>query len=641
AQPAIQARFGIDSDNYIFLYQDFQLLRGSTVPTRFWQRVLRGIKRVVKDREELVDEIEIALKSDSIDNYALDDIFTLIDDEDLYVVLLLDEFENVTRNEHFDNDFFGGLRALAIHHNLALITSSRKDLVDLTHSDTLRSSPFFNIFTTINLRSFSEEDATQLISSYLANTDVSFLPSELNVVFAIAGYHPSFLQMACQALFTAHQKGLDKANRRSYLVDQTHPQIVHLFQDYWHESGSSEQILLAIFTMKEMENKEHEASTEELEGHYTRAAQVLPELERRSLVIKDPETSDYHLFSTELSEWIADEIVGHDDDLRAWRDWQKDEKTLVGDLPLLLQNMLSDVVNGLNPAYRKILGNWLLEPTTANSALILVGNFMEKYEQYKVTRPNRAAVTTMADEQAPVGDTPKGLFARVNAQLESRGAVSSQKKAPTSKMAPKPKPAPTPAPTPPPASTASLFTQASSGRVLGSKSKKSAPSPVAIGGLVISSIVTALDLDTEDEEFVNGELKWLFSAMDTLLKVSRNELDRTHPIPVVIPPDARKTEDANNKILDTVEDEVLRSWKGWAETRLDWINSRLKELDILLGQEASRGIAAKSDIELQNKITEKRLEAARIIEDLARMMSQAYGILVTTPGQIVGLLEEQ
>ncbi len=47
------------------------------------------------------------------------------------VVLMMDEFEYVTQNPNFKGDFFGGLRALAIHHGVALLPATRRELVDL------------------------------------------------------------------------------------------------------------------------------------------------------------------------------------------------------------------------------------------------------------------------------------------------------------------------------------------------------------------------------------------------------------------------------------------------------------------------------------------------------------------------------
>lgn len=443
----IQTQFGLSPDKYTFIYQDFQFLESDTKPTRFWQRVLRSIRRAVKDQPDIVEEIELALAAESIDNYTLDDIFGLIDEAGLYIVLLLDEFENVTRNENFDNDFFAGLRALAIHHNLALVTSSREELVTLTHSEKVRSSPFFNIFASINLRPFNETDAMQLIDTYLAGAGVKFLLSELNLIFGVAGYHPYFLQMACHHLFAAHQQGLDDAARRQYVIDKVRREAEPIFQDYWQNSSDAQKILLTVMAMRTQEqevgkdtlaelasagsgdyaargavSRTGEDTVNNLERFYVRAGQSVEDLERRGLIVKNPETSGYYLFSNQLDELIADEITGDVDDLRGWRDWQKDE-SLAGVLPFELQETLGRVVHHLNPAYRTILGRWLLEPATAAAALALVENFTghrQKYKKVATPPPEELPAETVEAKATEATAAPLGLFARVSQKLESK-----------------------------------------------------------------------------------------------------------------------------------------------------------------------------------------------------------------------------
>ncbi len=445
--PDIQTQFGLDLNKYTFIYQDFAFLESDTKPTRFWQRVLRSIRRAVKEQPDIADEIELALKAEAIDNYTLDDIFSLVDEAELYIVLLLDEFENVTRNQNFDNDFFAGLRALAIHHNLALVTSSREELVKLTHSEKVRSSPFFNIFASINLRPFSETDATQLIDTYLAGAGVKFLLSELNLIFGIAGFHPHFLQMACHHLYAAHQQGLDDAARRQFVIDKVHSEAEPIFQDYWQNSSDAQKILLTVMAMRALEqqvgkdtlaelagagggdysgrgpaSKTGEDTVNNLERFYVRAGQSVEDLERRGLVAKNPETSGYYLFSNQLAELIAEEITGDVDDLRGWRDWQKDE-SLAGALPLELQETLSRVVHRLNPTYRLTLGRWLLEPTTAAPALALVENFtghQEKYRRVAAPAPEQVPAALPETQATDSTAAPQGLFARVSQRLETK-----------------------------------------------------------------------------------------------------------------------------------------------------------------------------------------------------------------------------
>ena len=441
--PDMQANYGLDPDKYTFIYQDFQFIESSTVPTRFWQRVLRSVRRAVKSHEEVCDEIEYALKAETIDNYTLDDIFTLIDEEDLFIVLLLDEFENVTRNENFDDDFFAGLRALAIHHNLALVTSSREELVKLTHSEKVRSSPFFNIFASIHLRLFSETDATELIDTYLTDTEVKFLLSELNKIFEIAGFHPYFLQMACHHLFAGHQQGLDDAARRQYVTEKVRSEAEPLFQDYWKNSGDSEKIVLTVMALRQLEGRVGqdtlaasseapgsrglgrtggEDTADDLERFYVRAGQAVDDLERRGLAVKNPETSGYRLFSIEFSDLVANEMTGDVDDLRGWRDWQKNE-SLTGALPIELQETMAQTVHHLNPAYRNTIGKWLLEPATAELALRLIENFVGHYDHDRATHfdtPTEATPEEKPETEPASSTAPQGLFARVSQRLESK-----------------------------------------------------------------------------------------------------------------------------------------------------------------------------------------------------------------------------
>ena len=107
----------------------------------------------------------------------------------MHALLYLDEFEYVTQNPNFDADFFGGLRALAIHNNLSLIPATRRELVDLCHSEEIKGSPFFNIFATVVLRPFTIEQSEDLLKRYTAGTGFDFTPQEINFITNLAK-HP-------------------------------------------------------------------------------------------------------------------------------------------------------------------------------------------------------------------------------------------------------------------------------------------------------------------------------------------------------------------------------------------------------------------------------------------------------------------
>jgi hypothetical protein len=251
--------------------------------------------------------------------------------------------------------------------------------------------------------------------------------------------------------------------------------------------------------------------------------------------------------------------------------------------------------------------------------MALVQKFVSRYEQYKETRSERSPSATMAQVQTPVGTAPKGLFDRVSQQLAARekGEI----------LPPKP--------TPPPPSAE--VTATSPGRRI---KRKAAVSPIALGSLVISGIITILDLDDEDEAFVNMELKWLFNAADNFLKIARDEIKPDQPIIIPMPPDAQRLPQANNALLEHLDGSYLQSLKEPVEELIEQINTRLKALNTLLNEEASLGIAAKSDTQFQYRIKSLRLEIVKNAEQMAKLMDEAYGILVTAPAQVVEVVED-
>jgi eukaryotic-like serine/threonine-protein kinase len=231
--PEVRRAYGLASEKYLFIYMDLQMVDKDTTPLRLWQRFLQQMVRNCQDAE--VKQMLTSLRaSDRIDNFAIADLFDSMDEKDLHVVLLLDEFENVTENQNFSAAFFYGLRSLAIHHNLSLITSSRRELIELCHSEAIRSSPFFNIFANINLRLFTRVEARNLIDQLLAGTGISFTEEELDHIFRSAGYHPYFLQIACHFLFEAYLQGLAADERIQFMSKEFREEASPHFDDYWH-----------------------------------------------------------------------------------------------------------------------------------------------------------------------------------------------------------------------------------------------------------------------------------------------------------------------------------------------------------------------------------------------------------------------
>ena len=233
ADPGVRTVHGLGADRYNFIYVDLQMVDETMGPEHLWRRLLALMRR--HSTNPRIKETVAALEqSERLDTFDLDELFEETDNQGQHVVFLLDEFERVTENVNFGPDFYYGLRSLMIHHKVALITSSRLELIELCHSEAVKSSPFFNIFANINLRLFSPTDCELMISESLSGTAVRFSEPEMEQVLDLAGLHPYFLQAACCLLYESYQMGLDQTDRSAFLAEKFRVEAIPHIVDYWN-----------------------------------------------------------------------------------------------------------------------------------------------------------------------------------------------------------------------------------------------------------------------------------------------------------------------------------------------------------------------------------------------------------------------
>lgn len=291
ADPNVRRAHGLDPQESIFVYADLALLDATTTPPRLWQYLLR---QIVPHLEQAEAHILTAALNDpnSLDNFTLAEIFDLLDTQKRHVVLLLDEFENVTRNNNFGPDFFYGLRSLAIHHHLALITSSRRELIELTHSEEIRSSPFFNIFANINVRLLTRADALALIINALSSTEIRFTESEIETLIRLAGTHPFFLQSAAHFLFQEYAENLDAPTHPSAWQEKFRAEAMpHLFE-YWRQCEPREKVVLAACALRvphDQAGNTAAMSDITLRNFLARSERIVAQLEKRALIVMQGE----------------------------------------------------------------------------------------------------------------------------------------------------------------------------------------------------------------------------------------------------------------------------------------------------------------------------------------------------------------
>jgi hypothetical protein len=196
--PQLQARIpGYDFTNHVFAYLDLTRLARLT-PAAFLRWMLAELRSADDRLNWLAPRRQVRPED-------FEDAIDEVNEKGLKPVFLLDEFDKVAQVEKFDLAFFDFLRFLANGKDMAFVTASTRRLSELCHASVV-SSPFFNIFTSIQLGLLQRDEALRLIEEPSAKAGCS-LADDAEFLLSLAGRHPFFLQMACFYLFEAKSKG--------------------------------------------------------------------------------------------------------------------------------------------------------------------------------------------------------------------------------------------------------------------------------------------------------------------------------------------------------------------------------------------------------------------------------------------------
>ena len=127
--------------------------------------------------------------------------------QDTPSVFCIDEFEKVAGQAAFSRGFFDGLRSLAQSGNFALLVATQHSLADLCRTEQIATSPFWNIFSRLDLGLLSADSAEALIREPFTQAGLPVTQDELRRVLELAGRFPFFSQLACYHLFEAKRGG--------------------------------------------------------------------------------------------------------------------------------------------------------------------------------------------------------------------------------------------------------------------------------------------------------------------------------------------------------------------------------------------------------------------------------------------------
>jgi hypothetical protein len=250
-----QVRYPFDLSRHIFVFLD---LRGYLRKTceDFFHNVSKAIMYAGKKHG-------LTLQSDGNGEDEYSNILDQIKEQGFFPVLLLDAFDKITMNEHFDPQFFEFLRAHASSGQVSYVTASLAPLSEICHSG-VAGSPFFNIFYPYQMEALSLQEARTLITIPSQQSSVKFSNAEVALVLNWAGRHPFFIQRICYLLW--NQKENIGAIDVKQLKKQAYKELAPTFEDIWKQLSDLQKEQLH----DEAQQKEHQQ-------------RILPELSESAL----------------------------------------------------------------------------------------------------------------------------------------------------------------------------------------------------------------------------------------------------------------------------------------------------------------------------------------------------------------------
>jgi len=291
--------------NLIWIYIDFQQIIPIT-KSDFWKLLVKEIIKKLKEFQGVnnyfadLGNFESLLQESNVKAIDFGDFLVQLnlDEKDIQLVIVMDEFEASISNHDFDLGFYGALRSFV--PKLTYVTLTQNSLYTLQYRETSTvTSPFFNIFASLTLELFSHEGAENLLLGISKIEGNPFSIDDINFLIALSGYHPFFLQRAAYFLYESrfnqnHAVDItiiyDDVSNKLFQEASTH------FHYYWSRLSETQKQLISKFAEQRKVSMASLTNQEKLD---------MNQLAEQSLVFSDEESEKYQLFSNAFHAYIV------------------------------------------------------------------------------------------------------------------------------------------------------------------------------------------------------------------------------------------------------------------------------------------------------------------------------------------------
>ncbi len=304
-------------ESHIPVYFDFQSLPSEAGITEVGQALARAIAEQIERRypngqdeakQFLATITEFLPSPELLFGTGFGSALDHLTASDFKFHFLFDEFDQTVLNPNLDNSFYGALRSWTTRaENISYIIATRQGLSELQKYYDQISSPLFNIFSSITLSPFQQNEVDELIFNYFERAGLKpalaeKLCEQAPFLYDVTGYHPFFLQTLCYHL-------CNQLNKADWPLGQAKQEALQAFEEdvaphfdyYWQISNQEEQRLmhsLAGITGRQVNWEDHPITKP-----------LIEKLKNRSLVIQaGKHENEWRLFSSVFGDWIKNNV---------------------------------------------------------------------------------------------------------------------------------------------------------------------------------------------------------------------------------------------------------------------------------------------------------------------------------------------
>jgi hypothetical protein len=250
-------------------------------------------------------------------------LFAALDTLSWRIVVMLDEFDALLNHPVLNSaEFYGSLRSLSSRHaSLTLIIATRRSLNQLnlqTQEINPHSSPYFNIFTELQLGPLPKRDVALLLDKAQNRFD----DRDRYFVLSASGRHPYLLQLAADILFEVDLEGRAGVERYRLAAEELRAQSEGHFADAWRSYSSAERIVIMSIALVQMSAEAGESQFE-LSRFIHNVDDYSPELRglEKAGTILSTVRSNHAIGQQALLWWLADEIKRAVRDETTYESW--------------------------------------------------------------------------------------------------------------------------------------------------------------------------------------------------------------------------------------------------------------------------------------------------------------------------------